>query len=73
LVPELENTGSDLEWFASEAYNMSQYRGQYIAIWNRAVIGSGKSASEAYDAAKRRNREAEPAITYIPEHESALF
>ncbi len=64
---------SDLEWFASEESALQRFRGKYVAIRERKVIGWGSTPIEAYRMAKHANPNAEPAITFIPETENTLF
>jgi len=45
----------------------------HVAIWGKRVIGFGKTAREAYEMAKRREPESEPALAYIPEDEAMIL
>ncbi len=63
----------DFIWFASSPSEFERYRGMHVAIWNKQVIGYGKTAKEAYEMAKKNKPEAEPALAYIPEDEAMIL
>jgi len=63
----------DFLWFVSSPEELKKYRGMHVAIWGKRVIGFGKTAREAYEMAKRREPESEPALAYIPEDEAMIL
>jgi|SRR6266487_2964558 len=56
----------DLEWFASVSDTLDEFRGQYVAIHDKKIIGSGKTTLDALNRAKVAKPEAKPLIAYIP-------
>ena len=59
----------DYEWFISEL-DTSSFKGKYIAIWNRMVVGVGENAVEVERLAKHyHGSDCSPLITYIPTDE----
>lgn len=63
----------DFLWFASSPRELEKYRGMHVAIWKKNVLGYGRTAKEAYDMAKKRHPESEPALAYIPEDEAMIL
>ena len=45
----------------------------HVAIWNKKVIGYGKSARQAYEMAKKSHPESEPTLTFIPKEEELIL
>jgi hypothetical protein len=71
---EVQQGGSsDFEWFASGNADSSKFKGRYVAVYNKQVIGWGETSKEAYDMAKKAEPHAEPALAYIPENEDSVF
>jgi hypothetical protein len=68
--PKIE---SDLDWFASGEADTERFKGMYIAIRNKEILGWGASSQEAYKMAKSKRPELDPAVTYVPETEDSLF
>src|ERR1017187_3982170 len=64
---------SDFDWFVSSETDLSHYSGLHIAVFDKQVFGWGNTSIEAYRMAKKRIRDFEPAITYIPEDEDTIF
>jgi len=63
----------DFLWFASSPEELKKYKGMHVAVWGRRVIGYGETAKAAYEMAKRRYPESEPALAYIPEDEAMVL
>ncbi len=63
----------DFKWFASGEVDTSSYKGQYIAIWMKRIVGSGATAVEAERVAKAHYEDSRPAVVYIPEDEDAIL
>ena len=61
----------DFDWFVSS--DLSDYRGKYIAVYDKQIIGVGETSLEAEQKAKIANPAAKPALTYIPETEDVVF
>ncbi len=64
---------NDLDWFASAQTELERFRGQYVAIRNREILGWGVTSIDAYRMAKKKKPEAEPAIAFVPESEDSVF
>ncbi len=69
----LMKVNEDFLWFASSPKELKRYRGMHVAIWNKRVIGYGKTAKEAYDMAKKKEPKSDPALAYIPEDEAMIL
>jgi hypothetical protein len=63
----------DFNWFFSEDLDLSSYRGKYVAVYGKRIIGWGETSVEAYNMAKAFNSQSEPAITYIAESEDVIL
>lgn len=63
----------DFNWFISEDLDLNGYRGKYVAVYGKQIIGWGETSVEAYNMAKGFNRQSEPSITYIPESEDVIL
>lgn len=64
---------TDFEWFTSAELDLKSYRGRYIAVFDKQIVGWGKTSKEAYDMAKGLYPNTEPALTYVPEEEDSFF
>ena len=64
---------SDFDWFISSNLDLDNYRGKYIAVYDKQIIGWGDTSSEALNMAKATNPESQPALTFIPESEDVIF
>jgi hypothetical protein len=63
----------DFIWYAENPKVFERYRGMHVAIWNKKVIGYGKSARQAYEMAKKSHPESEPTLTFIPKEEELIL
>jgi hypothetical protein len=63
----------DFEWFASGQLNVKDYKGKYIAVWRKQIVGSGATAVEAERIAQYNFPDCRPAIVYVPEDENAIL
>ena len=63
----------DFNWFVSSNLDLSSYRGKYLAIYDKKIIGSSDTSREALNMAKSVNPQSEPALTFIPESEDVIF
>jgi hypothetical protein len=45
----------------------------HIAVWNKQIIGYGRTATEAYNMAKKNVPESQPALAYIPRDEAMIL
>jgi hypothetical protein len=63
----------DFLWFINSFEELKRYRGMHIAIWNKQVIGYGRTAAEAYKMAKKNIPESQPALVYIPRDEAMIL
>ncbi len=64
----------DFKWFTSGEVDTISFKGKYIAIWKKQIVGSGESAVEVERLAKAYCGEnCTPAIVYIPEKEDAIL
>jgi len=64
----------DYKWFTSGQLDTSSFKGQYIAIWKKQVIGTGSTAEEVERLAKGLfSEDCKPAIIYIPKDEEAIL
>jgi hypothetical protein len=75
LPPAMENDSKDdFEWFASGELDSSAFRGKYIAIWRREVVGSGDSAIEAERLARaNRGQDCKPLTVFVPQEEETIL
>lgn len=64
---------SDFQLFVSSPRIQEMFAGKYTAIYNGKVIGSGTSAKEAYDNAKKTDPRAKPAIAFVPGEDVCIF
>jgi hypothetical protein len=56
----------DFDWFSSGQVNTDVYKGQYIAIWKKRIVGNGNTPLETERIAKFHCGEnCRPAIVYI--------
>ena len=65
-----ESVDEDFIWFVGSPEELEEYKGKRVAIWKKKVIGSGDSAKEAYDKAKK---ESNPTLAFIPEGEELIL
>lgn len=73
-VQEEYNPAEDFKWFTSGEVDTSSFKGQYIAIWKKQIVGHAESAVEVERLAKAYCGEnCTPAIVYIPEKEDVIF
>lgn len=64
----------DFNWFTSGKIEIESFRGQYIAIWKKQIVGNGRTALEAELLAKARfGNDCRPAVVYIPEDENTIL
>lgn len=64
----------DFKWFTSGDVDTRSFKGQYIAIWKKQIVGSGKTALEVERLAKAYyGSKCKPAIVYIPEDENSIL
>jgi Family of unknown function (DUF5678) len=64
----------DFEWYCSGQLNTNSFKGKYIAIWRKQIVGSGETATETERLAKAYFGEnCRPAIVYVPEDDSAIL
>ena len=68
------DTKEDFDWYVSGQVNTDSFRGKYIAIWRKQIIGEGETATEVERIAKAYyGDECRPAIIYIPEDSDAIL
>lgn len=64
----------DYEWFTSGQVEIDSYKGKYIAIWRKQIVGDGETAVEAERIARAHyGNECRPAIVYISENEDSIL
>src|SRR5208337_5300003 len=68
-----KQTIDDFDWFVSSDLDLSSYRGKYIAVCDKQIIGVGETSLEAEQMAKAKNPTGKPALTYIPESEDFIL
>jgi len=64
---------SDFQLFVTSPVIQQKFAGKYISIFNGEVIGSGTTAKEAYDNARKVKPQAKPALTFVPEEDVCIF
>jgi hypothetical protein len=69
----MSRVDEDFIWYVENPKAFEKFRGMHVAIWNKRVIGYGKTAKEAYEMAKRNEPKSEPALAYIPEDEAMIL
>ncbi len=75
LPPAMEyDAKADFDWFASGELDTSAFKGKYIAIWKKEVVGSGDSAIEAERLAKaNRGQDCNPLSIFVPVEDDAIL
>ncbi len=64
----------DFKWYTSGNVDTSSFKGKYIAIWKKQIVGSGNTAIEVERLAKAYcGSQCKPAIIYIPEDETSIL
>ena len=61
----------DLKWFATA--DLSEYKGNYVAILDKRIIASGTDAKKVWETAKRKSPNRTPALAKIPEKETLIL
>ena len=74
VISEQHDIDEDFNWFASGQVEIESYRGKYIAIWRKQIVGSGDTAVEAERIARAYfGKDCRPAIVYVPEDDDAML
>jgi hypothetical protein len=64
----------DFRWFTSGELDTRDYKGQFIAVWRKQIVGYGESPSEAELMARANfGQNCRPATVYIPENEDVIL
>jgi len=63
----------DFLWYVEHPEAFEDYKGQHVAIWNKKVIGHGKTAKQAYDMAKTSYPKSKPTLAFIPKEEALIL
>jgi len=63
----------DFIWFVEHPEDFEDYRGRHVAIWNKRVVGHGRSAKEAYEMAKKSHPKSKPTLAFIPREEELIL
>jgi len=64
----------DFKWYTSGNVDTSSFKGKYVAIWKKQIVGSGDTAMEVERLAKAYcGSTCKPAIIYIPEDETSIL
>ena len=73
-VNEQHDPIEDFKWFTSGKVDTRSFKGKYIAIWKKQIVGSGNTAIEVERLAKSNcGPQCKPAIIYIPEDETSIL
>jgi len=73
-LDEQYDSAEDFKWFTSGKVDTRSFKGKYIAIWKKQIVGSGKTAIEVERLAKAYyGSKCKPAIVYIPEDENSIL
>ena len=60
------DTKEDFDWFTSGQVETESFKGLYIAIWKKQIVGSGETPLEAERIAKAyHGDDCRPAVVYI--------
>lgn len=73
-IKEHYDPEEDFEWFTSGKVDTKSFRGKYIAIWKKQIVGSGDTALEVERLAKAYyGEDCRPAIVYVPVEEDSIL
>jgi len=60
-------------WYVGHPEAFEDYKGQRVAIWNKKVIGHGKTAKQAYDMARKSYPKSKPTLAFTPKEEVLII
>jgi len=63
----------EFEWYVGSPEELERYKGKYVAIVSKEVVGSGKTADEAYREALKKYPDSRPLLVFIPEDEAMIL
>jgi hypothetical protein len=64
----------DFDWFTSGQVETDSYKGKYIAIWRKQIVGDGATALEAERIARAHyGKDCRPAVVYVPENNDSIL
>jgi hypothetical protein len=71
----LKNTeNKDFLWLNQNTPDLQdRYAGKWIAVINQEVVGSGDSATEAYNMAQKRYPNVKPLLDFVPTEECLIL
>jgi len=70
---EKDRVQGDLEWFASASNELDSFRGKYVAIHDKRIVGWGKTSVDAANMAKRTRDGEKAIIAYVPGSEASAL
>ena len=53
--------------------DLSNFIGEWVAIYNQRIISSGKSAKQVFREARKKHPKARILLTKVPEKETMIF
>lgn len=68
---EKQKSAPEFEFFVRS--DLSEYKGQYVAIIGKEVVASGKTAKEVWGKAKRRYPNKTPTLAKLPKEEALVL
>jgi hypothetical protein len=63
----------DFEWLMSNQNSLTNYRGGYVAILDKKVVGYGHTMKQAYDSAAKKHLPRRPLLAFVPEEAAQAY
>lgn len=71
---ERKRIEQDFDWFSNQALKIhKKYRGKWIAVVNKKIVGVGKTAITAYKKAKKISPHREPILEAIEREIEVIY
>ena len=64
-----DDEDEDFKWFTSGQANLSNFKGQYVAIWKKQIVSASSSVEAERIAKDTWGENISPLVTYIPKDE----
>ncbi len=73
LQPTQSSAEQDFEWLMSNQSSLIDYRGGFVAVLDKKVVGYGHTMKQAYDRAAEKQLSRRPLLAFVPEEAAQAY